>query len=476
MTPTLTEAQRYVADRHAFRREQIILPDGRTLGEAEEPWQTEFIYGPLDELDASGQWLYRVLDYELPRGHAKTTMDAAEAITVAVMERDWRIYIAAADQEQAGIAFEILTGMVKRNPRLARSFKLGKSEARVAATGSVIRVLSSDALTTYGLGGVGRGYLAIVDELWAHRSRELFDALYTATGKTRDWRVIITTNAGFDTQSVAWEIRELCRTMGPPFYLYSPDGSVAGWLTDEWREMQRRSLPPDVYQRLIENKWVEGSGSFITRAQLEQCIDQDWRPQLAGSPDQSYVVGIDLGLKHDRTALVVGHLDRAANTVVLDHLKVWQGSKTQPVNIGDVEAELLGVADRFRLRRAVLDPWQLQSTLQRLRGRLPVHEFTFTAESVRKLSENLFTLLQGGRLRLFHDEALERELLALNVVQKSYGWRIDHQAGGYSDRAMALGMMALEAVQGGGGSPNLRFLPAPGESIDDLEAGWTMVF
>ena len=117
---------RYLEDRHAFRREQIILPDGRTYGDAEEPWQRDHIFVPLDAVDANGEPKYRLLDYELPRGHSKSTMAAIEAITVAVMETDWRIYIGAGDQDQAGIVFDILKGMVRRNPRLERSFILGK--------------------------------------------------------------------------------------------------------------------------------------------------------------------------------------------------------------------------------------------------------------------------------------------------------------------------------------------------------------
>ena len=61
-------------------------------------------------------------------------------------------------------------------------------------------------------------------------------------------------------------------------------------------------------------------------------------------------------------------------------------------------------------------------------------EFTFTSESVRRLSESLFNLIQTGRLRLYPDRELEREPLSLNVVQKGYGWRIDHGSGGFSDR------------------------------------------
>jgi hypothetical protein len=309
--------------------------------------------------------------------------------------------------------------------------------------------------TTYGLGGVGRGYLFIADELWAWRGRELWDALFTATGKTPLWRGIVLSNAGFGFQSVAWEVRELCRTSGPPFYLYSPEGPVASWLTYEWREMQRRSLPPNVYQRLIENKCVEGSGSFITRPQLQACIDPYLVPRLAGQPDVQYVAALDLGLKRDRTALAVGHLDQEENTVVLDVLRTWQGSRSDPVSIAEVEEELLSLAGRFQLRRVAMDPWQLQSSLQRLGQTLPVSEFIFSAESVRRLSEALFNLIQTTRLRLYHDEELEKEFLALNVVQKGYVWRIDHTSAGYSDRAMALGMMAMELLAQPLGRPNI---------------------
>ena len=67
------------------------------------------------------------------------------------------------------------------------------------------------------------------------------------------------------------------------------------------------------------------------------------------------------------------------------------------------------------------------------------------------------SLIQTTRMRLFPDKELEKELLNLNVVQKGYGWRIDHASGGYSDRAMALGMMAMEALTMTG-SPRVTFI------------------
>ena len=45
MAAVQEQAKRYLADRHAFRQEQIVLPNGRTFGEAEEPWQRELAGG-----------------------------------------------------------------------------------------------------------------------------------------------------------------------------------------------------------------------------------------------------------------------------------------------------------------------------------------------------------------------------------------------------------------------------------------------
>ena len=86
----------------------------------------------------------------------------------------------------------------------------------------------------------------------------------------------------------------------------------------------------------------------------------------------------------------------------------------------------------------------MQKLLDRLYGGMDLASST---QSIRRLSETLFNLIQSARLRLFPERELEKELLSLNVVQKGYGWRIDHASGGYSDRAIALGMMALQALE-----------------------------
>lgn len=447
---------RYLKDRQAFRENEIVLPSGQRLGEVIEPWQREHVFGPLDATK-DRQPLYRLLYLELPRGHAKTATMAAEALTAAFLDGDVRIFMCAADQDQARLCHEALVGYLKRNPEIRPSFHVARNEIRAKATGATIRVLSSDAPTAYGLGGLSSKLLILCDELWAWAGRELWDAMFTATAKVQDWRVIVGSNAGFDTTSVAWEIRELCRTAADErFYLYSPDGVQASWITAKDLATQQRTLPPEVYQRLWENRWVEGSGSLITREQLDACVDSGWRPQRAGSDYVRYVVGVDLGLVRDRTARAVVHKE-ASGRVVLDDLRTWQGSRREPVQISDVETDLVDVDRRFNHPRFVLDPWQLQSSQQRLRGQLSIGEFRMTAESVRRLSENLLRLIRDRQLRIYPDSDLERELLGLQMVQTGYGWRMDHRSGGFSDRAVALAMAALDAAE------------SPATSADDVK-------
>jgi len=65
---------------------------------------------------------------------------------------------------------------------------------------------------------------------------------------------------------------------------------------------------------------------------------------------------------------------------------------------------------------------------------------------MQELSANLYTLFSNGLIRVFPDQSLKDEILALRGRQTSQGWRIDHARSGYSDQAVAVGMAALSAM------------------------------
>jgi hypothetical protein len=45
----------------------------------------------------------------------------------------------------------------------------------------------------------------------------------------------------------------------------------------------RDTLPAHIFQRFVENQWVEGSGSFITPSDLRRCIDDRLFPAIQGA-------------------------------------------------------------------------------------------------------------------------------------------------------------------------------------------------
>lgn len=426
----------YLADPMLFRREQIVLDGGGALlGEVIEPWQEENIFGPLDERQADGRYKHRLAYLELPRGHAKTTMVASEAVTQLVFGGpDWRGHIAAGDKDQARELFHAAARFIQRNPNLEGDFSIQRDRIVAKATGASLRVHSSDAPTAHGL---QVDWFAI-DEFWNQPSRDLWDAFYTASVKRPNWRGIVMTTAGYDKQTICWEVREIAQRRDD-FYFFSAPGRLAGWITDEEIDRQRETLPAHIFQRLHENKWVEGAGSFVTRAALARCFDDRFRQEPHGWRGRSYVLAVDLGLTKDRTAMAIMH--REDDLYVLDDMQVWQGSQGEPVQIAEVEAAIASASTRFHLARIVCDPWQMQRTIQRFGGL--VEEFRFNAASVARLSATLLHLVTTGRLRMYPDDDLFRELAELQAEQTSYGWRIDHARNKHDDRAMAMGMAAL---------------------------------
>jgi hypothetical protein len=266
----------------------------------------------------------------------------------------------------------------------------------------------------------------------------------TTLPKVADAQLIVITNAGVKG---SWQ-QKARAALADSGYLFAAPGVIASWIRPEDLALTEANVPALVYRRDYGNVWVDSAGGFITREDLARCVDPDWRPQIAGDAlVEGYVYALDLGLTKDRTARAMVHLDRDGQVVVLDSHKVWQGTRGDPVLIADVEADMAACDEQFYHPLMLVDPWQMQGTIQRLRGKYHLEEFTFTSENVRRLSANLYSLLHNGQLRLYPDADLEREILALEVKATGYGWRIDHTAQGFSDQAMALGMAALGAIE-----------------------------
>ncbi len=124
--------------------------------------------------------------------------------------------------------------------------------------------------------------------------------------------------------------------------------------------------------------------------------------------------------------------------------------------IYDVERDLVEVMEQFGCRTLVIDPWQLESTIQKLRGIYNIKPFNFSADMSR-LSETLLTLLRGGRFTFYDDPRLIAELRNIYARQTARGWKIDHISAQKNDIVIALGMVAVECIRSAALQPQIWY-------------------
>jgi len=452
---------RWRADRMAFRTEAITLEDGRPFGEVMEPWQH-------DDFAALDGGEYRHAYLERARGHSKTFDIGTEAVTELILGRPGqRLFCAAADEDQARLLFEDVRDKFQRSPLLRGSVRITQREIIVPATGSRLRALSSDAPTAMGL----RPDWIAIDELAEWRRRELWDSLWTATGKRSRCRMLVITTAGWDFNSICWEVRQNAEREADWFF--SARGRSASWISEAWLEQQRRTLPAHVFARLHESKWIEGSGAFLTRAEVEGIFSEELPVGIG-----SRAIGLDLGVSRDAAVAAVVRQDQATGLVVIEALVTWE-PRAGKIELPDVEADVTELIARFP-GPLIVDPWQGVLLGQRLTQKgIAVLEHPFTSESRRKIFSTLLDLIRSRRLRARPHEALQRELLGLEVQETAAGWRIDHQRAGHDDHVIAVAMAAQHIAQVGTASGEAIFGPERvsargpfgrvGGSYDDLD-------
>lgn len=230
-------------------------------------------------------------------------------------------------------------------------------------------------------------------------------------------------------------------------YFFHSTENLASWITPEYLENQKRILPPSEYARMHQCTWTSKESTFLTEEEVRQAIDPILRPKLMGHPSTNYYLAVDLGLSNDRTVAAITHLDKESNMVELDDIRAWQGSKENKVVIADIQEYIVSACENFRIRKVILDPWQMVSTAQALKAKgVPVEEFSFTTGNIQKLTQNLYYLFHNNLIRIFPHEELSRELLSVQLKLTLYGYRIDHQSGKHDDYTIALGMSALYSV------------------------------
>jgi len=437
-----------------FLSNHYILDTGKPI--KLEDWQVKNFLDPVYPPDGSRPYELAILS--LPKKNGKSEMSSGCGLFELYFSNaiSPEVYSIAKTSDQARIIFQKAVKAVKRNKTLKKVTKIYKSEIITPFNGGSFRCLASDEDSAEGK----NPSCILLDEAGVSQWK-LFTALQSGMGQrvgTGQKPIsIITSTAGYDLQCEYYKIcQKALRGDLPGTYIFETHSNLASWIKLSWLTKQRTLLSPQLYQRYHENKWSQGAGAFVTKADIDKCLSPGLSPRIVGEAGNSYVLGLDLGLNRSRTALCIVH--RQGNEVILDLVKVWQPRKGQPVIISEIEEDLLTEHKNFPGLRIWADPWQMRSSMQRLGDAgIRIKEFIFNTKNIDSLSSNLYQLIHGGILRIYRDERLIDELLSVNLEQRAFGTRISPGSGGYSDIVIALGMAAMKAVSSPGYSGSSGF-------------------
>jgi phage terminase large subunit-like protein len=217
----------------------------------------------------------------IPRGCGKSTLLAAVALWSLLRGRGQQIVVGAASREQASVLFDIARQMAQ-HAEIAPRVEVTRREIRT--TDGWLKVIAADGPRQHGL----IVDLAIVDELHAHRTDELYLALRTSMLKRPGARMVTISTAGARVETPLGALRQrslklphvtregaLTRAVGDNMAMLAwelPEGATtdeleavkaanpASWVTVEGLAEQREAVHELGFARYHANVWTGGEG------------------------------------------------------------------------------------------------------------------------------------------------------------------------------------------------------------------------
>ena len=416
------------------------------------------------KLTEDGRALYTEQCFAAPKKSAKTGTAALHVLTSTCLYggRFAEAYCAANDFEQAASrVFQQIKRIVEASPYLRHEAEILANRITFPSTGATIQAISGDAAGSAGAHPV----ISSFDELWgfvSERSRRMWDEMVQVPTKKFSVR-LTTTYAGFSGESELLEEMYKRGLQQPEIApnLYAGDGllmfwshePIAPWQDERWLTEMRRSLRPNQFLRMIENRFVASEQSFIEMSAFDRCV----QPTVPLQQNRSLPVyiGVDASIKHDSTAIVVVSWDSSSQCVRLIQHRTFQPSPEEPLDFEQtIELTLMDLNRRFSIRQILYDPYQMMASAQRLtKAGLPLQEFPQSSPNLTAASQNLYELISNGSITLYPTVDLRLAMSRAVAIETPRGWRIGKDKQTHKiDVVVALAMAAYACVKGAGES------------------------
>lgn len=382
--------------------------------------------------------------WEATKGASKDSDLAVSLLwLLAFTRRPLLVQIGAADQDQADELRKAAKDILRLNQWLASRVEVQAWKIICKATGADCSIIAADVAGSHG----ARPDVLILNEASHVTKQEFAENLLDNATKVPHGLVVIASNAGF-TGTWQYKWRQIAETSDRwSMHIYD---RPSPWLDQADIDEARRRNSRSRFMRLWFGQWSSGAGDALDADDIAAAVDRSLAPMQASHKEFGFVAGLDLGIKHDHSALVVIGHHAATQRLRLAFAQSWAPEpSTGKVDLEAVEAAVVDAHRRFSLSQVCYDPFQAALMAQRLEKRtIKMMEIPFTGKHLTTMASTLLDVFRSRRIDLYDHPGLIADLQRLSIVEKSYGYRLDatRDADGHADLATALAIALPHAL------------------------------
>lgn len=435
-------------------------------------WQRN-ILGMVFAHRADGRRRHRQALIGLPRKNGKSAVGSSVGLYGLLMSGfGAEVYSCAADKEQARIVFGVARQMVENNPELSELINVYRDALEVPSTGSVYKVVSSEAFTKEGL----NPSLVLYDELHAAPTDELYNVMSLAMGARRNPLLVAITTAGVKSDrsggdSTCYRLFQHGERVASGETL--DDSFFMAWWgandDDDHRSPAVWEAANPGYDDLIDpedlssnvgritenefrtkrlNQWVSSAVAWLPGGSWDACISPD--RECAISARSPVVLGFDGSRTGDATALVAVTVQPRP---VVEVLGLWERPVNEPewrVPRGEVKDAIRAACRRFDVYEIAWDEFLWLDAAEELEAEgLPVVVFPQTLTRMGPATQRFYELVTTRAITHAGDPRLTRHLANAVIKTDTRGARLSKDAKS-SPRKIDLAVAAVMAADRAG--------------------------
>jgi phage terminase large subunit-like protein len=330
----------------------------------------------LFELAASGRLRYRRAYIQMPRKNGKTFLFACIALFMAYMGEDGgEVYFVAGDRQQASRAFDEVRRIVEQDQELSDAVVMYRLHMEIPATGTVLRVLSSEVGLQMGLSPS----FVLFDEVAVQPTDRLWTTMSLASAARSQPMIVGISTPGWEKNSLAYRLYEHGKRVrsgevkDPSFYftcfepknpecdytdpkvwrecnpaLREPGRREEGFVSEEDFKAAIPTTPEHEFRRFRLGQWTATKDAALPAGAWDSCA----MPERTVRKGEEVVVGFDGSRERDCTALIGCTLD--GHLFVIEVFEPSEGERVDPKNMAEAIRQTVAY---YSVRALVVDEY-----------------------------------------------------------------------------------------------------------------------